>query len=45
MATPGRPLDRETENRIKRLVQVQSIRQTAKDLELSRNTVRKVIRR
>jgi hypothetical protein len=45
VAERGKPLDQQTERMIRRIAQVQSIRQTAKLAEVSRNTVRKVVRR
>lgn len=44
MATSGKPLDNETRDRIKRLSRVASIRETAKRADVSRNTVRKILR-
>lgn len=45
MAEQGRKLDEATQARIRRLAQVQSIRQTAKAADVSRNTARKYIRK
>jgi transposase-like protein len=41
MATPGRPLGKDDQARIRRMAQVESIRKTAKAVGVSVNTVQK----
>lgn len=44
MATSGKPLDDFTKRQIERMAKVASIRATARELDVSRNTVRKIVR-
>lgn len=44
MATPGKPLEESTRNWIARAVPALGIRGTAKEAQVSRNTVRKIVR-